>query len=215
MEPVMLARHSMWLVVLIGALVMAGCGRAPSQGMEEPAERGPAAADASQSGQTAQPASASASGRAPRKRDEAEVAVRVIDEKEFRQVLQSLRGHVVLVDYWALWCLPCKELFPHTVELHERYGDEGLAVISVSLDDPGDKQQVLDFLVDQRATFGNFISKYGVTPKSFEAFRIGASVPYFQLYDREGKLRRRIGDAQRAVTPAEIDRAVEELLSEG
>jgi thiol-disulfide isomerase/thioredoxin len=126
--------------------------------------------------------------------------------------LKGHQGKVVLVDFWALWCGPCIKLFPHTVELHEKHPDEELAVISVNFDDPGDQQRVLEFLAGKGATFDNFISKYGIGPKSFEAFEIGGNVPYYKLYDRSGKLHKTFGDAQQSIEPSEIDQAVEELL---
>jgi thiol-disulfide isomerase/thioredoxin len=52
--------------------------------------------------------------------------------------LSSYRGKVVLLDFWATWCGPCKEEIPHLVDLQNRYGSEGLQIIGVSMDDsPG------------------------------------------------------------------------------
>jgi thiol-disulfide isomerase/thioredoxin len=148
-------------------------------------------------------------------REPAEVTVRIADEKDFEELLKENEGKVVLVDFWALWCGPCKDLFPHTVELHERHKERGLVVISVNFDSQTEEQRVLDFLVSQKATFQNLISKYDVGPKSFEAFEIeGGNVPYFKLYDRSGKLHTTLGHTQESIEPADIDEAVERLLDE-
>ncbi len=52
--------------------------------------------------------------------------------------LSSLRGKVVLLDFWATWCVPCREETPHFVELQKKYGDRGLQIIGVSMDDSPD-----------------------------------------------------------------------------
>jgi thiol-disulfide isomerase/thioredoxin len=52
--------------------------------------------------------------------------------------LSSYRGKVVLLDFWATWCDPCREEIPHLVELQQRYGESGLQIIGVSMDDSSD-----------------------------------------------------------------------------
>jgi peroxiredoxin len=49
--------------------------------------------------------------------------------------LSSYRGKVVLLAFWATWCDPCREEIPHFVELQNKYGDRGLQIIGVSMDD--------------------------------------------------------------------------------
>ena len=49
--------------------------------------------------------------------------------------LSSYRGKVVLLDFWATWCDPCRDEIPHFVELQQKYGNQGLQIIGVSMDD--------------------------------------------------------------------------------
>src|SRR5262249_2257307 len=91
-------------------------------------------------------------------------------------------------DYWATWCLPCVQNFPHTVELAHKYHDQGLATISVSLDLLDDQPKVREFLAKQGADFENVISKHDrVGQQTFADFDVGP-LPEYRLYDREGKL---------------------------
>ena len=53
--------------------------------------------------------------------------------------LADYRGKVILLDFWATWCAPCKFEIPGFVELQEQYGKDGLQVIGVSVDDTVDK----------------------------------------------------------------------------
>ncbi len=49
--------------------------------------------------------------------------------------LSDYRGKVVLLDFWATWCEPCREEIPHFVELQKKLGDQGFQIIGISMDD--------------------------------------------------------------------------------
>lgn len=140
------------------------------------------------------------------------VMLRVIDEDELAEAIAGHRGKVVLVDFWATWCLACTELFPHTVALHNRFADDGLVVLSVSFDDPESQPAVLGFLEKHGATFDNFISRYGAGVESAERFGLPGGLPQVILFDRQGERAAAFPEPQSPVSPAAIDRAVEELL---
>lgn len=48
--------------------------------------------------------------------------------------IDQLQGKVVYLDFWASWCIPCRQSFPFMNELHERYGDSGLVILAVNVD---------------------------------------------------------------------------------
>src|SRR5208337_4943313 len=76
---------------------------------------------------------------------------------QFKERLASSRqAKFTLVDVWATTCGPCKENFPHLVEMYRKYAGKGLAVISLTLDDPTDAKAVAEaekFLREKKAVF--------------------------------------------------------------
>ena len=136
------------------------------------------------------------------------IKLTVGDEKALDAMIAAHKGKVVFVDYWATWCHPCVEYFPHTVEMSRKYKDQGLATIAVSFDEVEDKPKAIQFLADQGADFENLLSKYGVGTEATEAFQL-EQVPHFRLYDRKGELRHK-WDAK----PDDADEKIEELLAD-
>ena len=137
------------------------------------------------------------------------MVLKIGDGQAMRDMIAAHKGKVVFVDYWATWCEPCVAAFPHTVELHRKFKDQGLATIAVSFDELRDKEKVAKFLADQGADFENLLSSYdGVGTKAAEDFEVGV-LPTFILYDKQGKLRHKWEEKT-----VELDQKIEELLAE-
>jgi len=144
------------------AVMLSGCGSKPTE--DEPISSTNAAADSN-------------------------ISVQVVDKQGYEEVIAKHRGKVVLVDFWSTSCEPCKRQFPHTVEMSHEYADQGFVVVSVSLDEPENDELVLMHLRDWNADFDNLISQFGESVESMEAFDISGAIPYYKLYDRDGRLR--------------------------
>jgi thiol-disulfide isomerase/thioredoxin len=145
-----------------------------------------------------------------------EVTLRVVKYDGLKEEILKNRGKVVLVDFWADFCKPCKEAFPHTVELHRKFAPKGLAVISVALDSLEEEPQqvknnVLRFLKKQNATFTNLL-----LDESDEfwqkKFRMDGP-PCIYVFSRQGKWTQ-LSAQELDDNPKGLDRLVEELLAE-
>src|SRR5438093_878116 len=91
--------------------------------------------------------------------------------KTLDDLIAKHKGQVVLVDYWATWCGPCVENFPHTVALAKKYRDQGLVAIAVDFDLLDDEPKVREFLAQKGADFENVISKHdAIGQKTFADF---------------------------------------------
>lgn len=136
--------------------------------------------------------------------------VRPIDAAELDRVIAAHRGQVVVVDFWATWCTPCKQLFPHMVELEHRLAGRGLHVITVSLDETEKESDVRRFLASQNTASENFISRNGASQAAAIEFGLGGGIPFLKFYDRQGRPRPPIegGYTDR------IDQAIQQLLDE-
>jgi len=147
-----------------------------------------------------------------------EVSLTIGDGETFRKALAANKGNVVLVDYWATWCIPCRRKFPHVVELGKKHAKDGLAIVTVSTDDVARQEAVKSYLVKQEATFTNILSKFGTGTKTAETFDIPGDVPFYQLYDRNGKLRYQFSPDPDGIAKGEdvskMDARILELLAE-
>jgi peroxiredoxin len=98
--------------------------------------------------------------------------------------LADLKGKVVFLNLWATWCPPCKEEMPAMERLWQRYKDQGLVVIALSMDSGGAKA-VKPYIEQSKYTY-----PVGLDPKMEVAQLYGArSVPSTFIIDRNGMLR--------------------------
>ena len=113
--------------------------------------------------------------------------------------LSDYRGKVVLLDFWATWCEPCREEIPHFVELQNRYRDQGLQIIGVSMDDT--PEPVRDFYRQLKMNYPVVMGG----AKTGELFGGVLGLPIAFLIGRDGRIySKHIGATDLAVFDREI-----------
>jgi len=114
-----------------------------------------------------------------------------IDLAGLQQRLKAEQGRVVVVNYWATWCEPCREEFPDLIAFQRRYHDRGVVFLSISLDSPEERDnQVKKFLAEQQPVFPVFIKTGQDDPDTFinaiDSEWTGA-LPATFIYGRRGR----------------------------
>lgn len=109
-------------------------------------------------------------------------ALQKIEEGDLPVDLKSLRGRVVLVDFWASWCAPCAHSFSYLNALHQEFESRGLSVIGISVDERADNAR--RFLGRYPAAFRNALDSGGACPRAFKV----EAMPSSYLVDRQGRI---------------------------
>ncbi len=95
----------------------------------------------------------------------------------------ALKDKVVLVDFWASWCGPCKASFPALKEIHEKFSSQGLVIVAVSIDES--KSDMQGFLKKNGVPFATVRDAKGSLAEKLDI----QTIPTSFLIDRTGKIR--------------------------
>jgi peroxiredoxin len=96
--------------------------------------------------------------------------------------LKDLKGKVVLVNFWATWCPPCKKEIPDLEALYNRFKDQGFIILAISQDDETDK--VAPFIAAEKVTYPVMLDPGIKVGKLFQV----EGIPKSFVYNRDGKL---------------------------
>lgn len=97
--------------------------------------------------------------------------------------LESYRGQVLLVDFWATWCAPCRLAFPFYADIHARHAGEGFRVVAISIDEKGSDAR--DLARRWRFPFDVLHDADKEAARAFSVYQIPCSF----LLDRQGRIR--------------------------
>jgi peroxiredoxin len=114
--------------------------------------------------------------------------------------LGSLRGKVVLLNFWATWCKPCEDEMPAMESLYRTLGSQDFELVAVSVDD--DPQRVEEFTAQMGLTFSVLLDPEKRVADAYQSYRF----PESYLIDREGVLVTRYIGPRDWDAPAYVDR---------
>lgn len=119
----------------------------------------------------------------------------------------NFRGHVLMLDFFATWCQPCRQSIPHLVEMNRKYGKQGLQILGLSVDEAGERV-VKTFAEELRVNYPLALAGDSITTD----FGV-RSVPIMFLIDKKG----RIAEVYRGYSDEvarSADKSIKRLLAE-
>lgn len=135
-----------------------------------------------------------------------------LDAKGLAARIEAEKGNVVLLNFWATWCVPCREEYPDLVRLQKALFQKGLRVIGVSTDFLKQLPAVEAFLVKNRPSFPNYHRKSGGDDQDFinaVDSKWGGELPFSVLYGRDGN---RVKTLSGKSSYADLEREVLKVL---
>jgi len=141
----------------------------------------------------------------------AQEGLQPVNEAGLQKLLDSNKGRVVVVDFWATWCSPCREEMPLLVRLGAKYRQRGLRLITVSCDEPEEEAGALQFLQEHRVSGPGYVKRVEDDEKfiNFVDRKWSGALPALFLYDKSGRLARSfVGETDMT----ELEKAILKLL---
>lgn len=126
-----------------------------------------------------------------------------------RSTLADYQGKVLVLDFYATWCAPCRESIPRLIALQKNYGPKGLQIVGLNVGGPDDRIKVADFARELGIQYS-----LGFPDKSLTDLFLydDQSIPQTFLFDRQGQLVKRFLGYQES-TGAELEKAIDEQIT--
>ena len=112
-----------------------------------------------------------------------------VDQSGYQKMLAAHKGKVVLVDFWATWCKPCRSEMPDLVKLDQKLRARGFELVTISADEPEAKPAALNVLKENNVGGVTYWKKADDDDTFNDAIdpKWGGALPGLFLYDRAGK----------------------------
>jgi peroxiredoxin len=136
---------------------------------------------------------------------------KTVDAKDIKALVAQNKGKVVLLNFFATWCVPCHKEFPDIVKLHNKYQSQGLQVVEVSVNETSEKEAMQKFMDEQKPPFPVYLaSSYDDDFCRAVDSRWDTALPMTVIFDRDGNARYFYADAR---TLEQFEKDVAPLLA--
>ena len=123
------------------------------------------------------------------------------------QRLSALKGRIVILNFWATYCIPCRKEMPDLAAIQNQYAALGVQVIGASADEEEDRAKVLQFAKETKVNFPIWL---GATTTDMMKFGLGAALPGTVIIDRDGRVVKVISGV---VNQADLKKQIDALLA--
>lgn len=117
------------------------------------------------------------------------INVQTIDKVKFERMIKERNGKVLLLNFWATWCVPCREEFPDLVKIASEFSSAKVEVIGISLDFPEEvRSKIIPFLKSQKANFTNYVNGFKKDDELIDLVneKWNGALPATVVYDEDG-----------------------------
>ena len=136
-----------------------------------------------------------------------EVELSLKDPFGTEQRLSALKGRIVVLNFWATYCIPCRKEMPDLAAIQNEYAALGVQVVGASTDDVEDRDKVLQFVKETKVNFPIWM---GATPADMIRFGLGAALPGTVVINRDGRISKVISGI---VNQADLKKQIDAMLA--
>lgn len=112
-----------------------------------------------------------------------------MDEAGYQKIVAAHKGKTLLINFWATWCVPCREEMPALAKMEARLKPKGFALVTVSADEPEDEKNAIAFLKKSGITGASYLKRVKNDDKFISSLepKWSGALPALFLYDKTGK----------------------------
>jgi thiol-disulfide isomerase/thioredoxin len=152
--------------------------------------------------------------QSPAERDAANIVGREVDLKlkdlsGIEQSLSLLKGRIVILNFWATYCIPCKAEMPDLAAIQNEYAALGVQVIGASADEAEDRAKVLQFIKETKINFPVWM---GATTGDMMRFGVGSALPGTVVVGKDGRVAKVISGV---VNQTDLKKQLDSMLAAG